>query len=621
MKNPNESFEQLKHAAMMARQPFDREAWLNLAFYLDEHYVQWDNDSGSIRRIPRDRRNQNTPRPVVNKIMHYVQSAHASVLQDKPSADVLPATDDLLAIGDAQVAKAYCTYVTEPVNSNWDLQLANAALWALLAGDGWLKWAWNGRESKPEITAPSYFEILPDPYAKTFGKARYVIHSQFMDTEQVYEAWGKEVPKSAVETADPMRTELLRGIGSAPVLSGVTVSELWMKPCRRYPEGLYTVWSGKHVLTPPGPHPYAHKRLPFTQLGAIPRPDSLHYMSPVKYLRSAQMQLNKYHAQKIMVRDAFANPKWWVPSELELEALPDDSPRQILRGMSQNGMLEPKIIQAAAMPDNGDGAMIEEQMMHIVGQREVSQGQVPGRVEAAKAIELLKEADESRYKSMLDTIDASIAEGWYQILMLAKQYEKTETLLQTYSKEGLPEVRAFKKERIAPGMRIKVVRGNGLGKTRAARHDTLLNLWEKQIITDPELMAELMEVPFPSFAAPKALDLRLARNENLELARGQAVVPNSWDDHAIHLREHNDYRKTQEYLVLDQEAKNRFEHHCSVHDTLQRGELMKQAQLAMLAQGAMPGAPGAPGTPGSPGEAAPAGAPATPMPPEGTTPA
>jgi hypothetical protein len=103
--SPTQEWEKLKKAAVQARQPFERESWLNLAFYLDEQYVEWHKDSNSIRRIPRDRRAPNTPRPVVNKIMHFVQQERAMVLQAKPTVDILPATDDLLDITDAAVAR------------------------------------------------------------------------------------------------------------------------------------------------------------------------------------------------------------------------------------------------------------------------------------------------------------------------------------------------------------------------------------------------------------------------------------------------------------------------------------------------------------------------------------
>jgi len=597
--SPTQKFEQLKHAAQQARLPFEREAWLNLAFYLDEHYVEWNPEAGAIRKIPREDRLKHVPRPVVNKIMHYVQQEQTMVLRDKPQADVMPATDDYLAIGDADVSKSYVTYIAEPLNANFDKKLSRAALWALIAGEGWLKWVYDDKKGRPDILAPAYFEVYPDPYAKEFSEARYIIHSQFMDTEQVFELWGREVGKASVETADPMRTELLRGMGSAPVLSGVTVNELWMKPCRRYKEGLYVVWTGNTLLVSPTAFPYAHKRLPFTQIGAIERPDSQHYMAPVKYLRSAQMELNKYHAQKIMGREAFANYKWWLPTELQLEKDPDSSPGQILRGISLNGQLKPEILTPPPMPDNGDGAMIEEQMMHIVGLHEVSQAQVPGRVEAAKAIELLKQADADRLSGMEDTIDAAIAEGYYQILMLAKQYVREDQMVAVYGAGNLPEVKRFKAQQIDPGMRIKVTRGTGLGRSHAGRADLLTRLWELGVIRDPDLMAQLLEMPFPSFAAPKALDQREARNENIEMARGTAIVPNSWQDHAVHIREHNDFRKSQEFTTLDDEPRQIFEFHVQNHEMLMQQELMKQLQM----QAMMAGAPPQSSQPGSEGGA------------------
>jgi hypothetical protein len=68
----------------------------------------------------------------------------------------------------------------------------------------------------------------------------------------------------------------------------------------------------------------------------------------------------------------------------------------------------------------------------------------------------------------------------------------------------------------------------------------------------------------------------------------------------IHLREHNNYRKTHDYLTLDTDAKTKFEFHCTKHEALQLEQVQKQAALMAAAQGAQPGQPGQPG-PGQPG--------------------
>lgn len=233
--------------------------------------------------------------------------------------------------------------------------------------------------------------------------------------------------------------------------------------------------------------------------------------------------------------------------------------------------------------------------MHIVGLHEVSQAQVPGRVEAAKAIEMLKDSDESRHQTMRRSIRRSISEGFYQVLELARQYEASDVMVNVYSREGVPEVKRFKAGSLKPGFRVRVTMGSGLGKSRASRNDTLLNLWMNKVITDPEVMAEMMELPMPSTLSHKAVDVRLARNENLEIAKGTPIAPNSWDDHVIHMREHNTFRKTHEYVTLDDEAKQMFEFHVTQHEALMDVELAKQAQRMAISQGmALPGGQPAP---------------------------
>lgn len=583
--NPAKEYEKLKAAAAHARLPFEKDAWLNLAFYLGYQYTRWNVQSRTVEEIRKDERNPQ-PRPVINKIMHFVGQEHAMAMQDRPWPDVLPATGDIPDIIDAEVARGYVDHVADPTQANFDKKLARAVLWAIICQEGYLKWTWNAKDKRPEITPVGFFELYCDPYAREWEKQRYVIHSQFMDVEQVYENWGIEISAGKVEKADITRTELLRGMGSSPVLSGVTVNELWYKPCRRHPKGLLVIWSGKQIIYRDD-FPYDHGELPFTQVGAIERPDSMHFMSPVTYLRPAQMELNAYHAQRFMGRRNFNNMKWWIPAELELVADPDDSPNQVLRGKNPTAPgVEPKLIQGAAPTDTGDGQLLEEQMMHIVGLHEVSQAQVPGRVEAAKAIEMLKESDASRQEMMRKTVNASIVCGFYQVLRLAQQFDSEGTMVAIHSREGVPEVKKFRAKKLKPGFRLRIAQTTGLARSRAARQEQLGQLWDRGILRDPEVMADLMDVPLTKFTPQKAIDVKRARSENLLMADGQAIKPYSWDDHAIHIREHDAYRKTAEFDALPTEAKQRFEFHVDKHKDGLKVAAIQQAELMAIMQGA-----------------------------------
>jgi hypothetical protein len=331
--------------------------------------------------------------------------------------------------------------------------------------------------------------------------------------------------------------------------------------------------------------------LPFTQVGAIPRPNSKHFASPVTFLRAPQAELNKYHAQRIATRDTWGNLKLWLPDEIELKKPWDNSPNQVLRGSSSTGARPEIIGPPGAMPDNGDGDWLVSEMGHVVGIHEVSQGQVPGRVEAAKAIELLRESDTSRLAVLLSTQSRSISKGWFQTLMLARQYVSDEIVVESYSPEGVPEVKRFMSDQFKPGMRVRVQAGSGLANSRAARLDQLTLLWDKGILRDPEEFSRLADIPISSTISTRHYDVLLARNENITMQQGKAVQVNSWDDHTIHIREHNNFRKTTAYQELDEEEQARVEFHVSQHTKLELQKLQEEAKKQALIQQALGPAP------------------------------
>jgi hypothetical protein len=340
--NPNEDLEKLFEKTRRARLPFDRNILLNAAFFLSWQYSEWHPQTGSIRQmaLPRDAQGAElqVPRPVSNKIQHFVLQEHSMALNTRPTADVLPANNDPMAISNANVLLAYLNWLSSEQVADFDGQLAAATLWALAAGEGWLKWTWDPNidhghgKGRGDIAAVSPLDVYPDPYATDLDHARYIFHRRFMDVEQIYDIYGVKVPPQSAATDDPNRGALLAQMGMAGVLEGAPVTELWHKPSRQYPGGLFSVWSGKYQLTPPRTYPYDHLQLPFTIVGSIPRPGQLHYTCAVETMRPEQQELNNYHAQTILLQRFHSNPKWWIPEEIQLQAPPNDRPNQVLRG-------------------------------------------------------------------------------------------------------------------------------------------------------------------------------------------------------------------------------------------------------------------------------------------------
>lgn len=586
----------LREAARHARLPYERDWWLNVAFTYDEQYSEWSNEIQNVRRIKRDRLPDGTedrkPRPVANKIKHFAQQQHAFMKQLRPIPEVEPTNEDIIAQSDAEVALGYCVWASTPGVTDFERTLSRAHWWAIVAGTSFMKWTWDSNKKQPQITYVDPFSLFIDPFAEDWNQVRWVIHSKYMDKEGVYDAYGREL-KGKGEKQDATRAALLREMGNAPAVEGYTVNEIWMKPSRRKPGGLFGAWCGQETLIEAGDIPYDELRdagkLPFTPMGVVPGLNTPYYGSDVKTMRPLQMELNKTHAQELMMGDNFAGLWWWIPQEAELEQgkmSPSAARDQVLRGTGAEG-IKPEIIAPPAMPQTDRKDWIAAEMKDAVGIHDVSSGQVQGRLESAKAIEEVKEGDATRLSELADSTAWAIAEGFTQLTWLAKQYETEKKMVTVFSAEGIPQVREFKAREADPGIQYRVSMGNGLGHTKAGRQEALYNLWDRGILQeDPVRMLKLLDVGGPLPLTSDARDTMLARNENFDMARGTAVVPNSWDNHPIHIKEHNDFRKTNAFKLLGNREKALFEFQVRTHEALFLRELEKQAMQQLVGQGA-----------------------------------
>ncbi len=605
--------ERRKRASADARKPFERDWWLNLAFYLGHHYVRWGT-SNSLERIPfrKGETALDTPRPVANKVMRYVSQLHALAQQHDPEPEVMPPPDDELN-GSAPIAQAYLEDLCSPTQADWDSVRGEASLWAVTCGEAWFKWYYDPIRKRPSVVARSPFEVYPDPDAINQSDMRWVIEARFMGLDAIYETFAVRVNPQTADKPDDVKAEIMREMGYASTAQGATVNEMWEIPGRAHPKGRHIVWTSQQVLLNED-FPYEHKRLPFTQVGVIPVAGVLHLHSPVKTLRPLSMELNQYHAQRITIRKNFANPKWFLDADLkasmEESGMPDNSPNQVLWGDSQGGQVVPIILQPASMADNGDGVWIVEEMADAVGLHDVSEGQVPGRVESAKAIELLKQEDATQLQLYRKMLDRSISIGFAQLIELARQYVDNEVVVTTYGQGAVASVQSFMTNSFPKKPLVRVAAVAGLPKSRAARQEQLIAYWNAGIIDDKAQMRRLLELPGEDDITGISFDLTQAQNENHLLANAQGVEANVFDNHQLHRMKHDEWRKSTSYATASDQVRAAFDMHVEDHDVKELEELLKeanrQAQINEIAAIATPppivppdGAPAAgPTTPG-----------------------
>lgn len=585
-----------------SKQAWESAAKLNIAYYYGYQHVDMKSITVSGTTTNRMTINQDSDviKPVSNKINYYSSQFHSWVMQSDPIPKVLPATDDDADLLIAEVADAWLTTLIRPNMMSFEEVNSDVQMQATITGKGFFKWYFDKDRKQPAVASCSPLDIFTDPAPPNFNGCRWIIHKQFLDRESVYENYDVRLKEADLESPDHKNESVMRAIGLFPEFKGVTVYELWMRPCNKYPSGVYAVWCKDKFLVHPTKFPYNHGHLPFTYVGQTMAPGSQHHRSFVEFARPIQDEQNIYHQQRFIGRENMANAKWFVDSAMDMDEI-DRSTNQVVNCNTLNGQLPfPKLVQGTIMADSGDGEYLSNEMMDIVGLHETSQGQVPGRVEAAQAISLLREADQTRLQEQLRTTKVAISEGFWQILQLTKQFVPEETVVESYSRDGVPQVHKFYTSQLKEGMQVDISMGTGLAKSYAARQDQLMGYWDKKIITDPVLMTRLLDLPTPSVTTDLALDIRQAENENIKMAQGVFITPAEWDNHGIHLTKHYNFMKTQEFNKLDEVTRKVFIDHCEMHKEEELKQLQEAQKQAALAQPQQPGPQGPPASPEPP---------------------
>lgn len=129
---------------------------------------------------------------------------------------------------------------------------------------------------------------------------------------------------------------------------------------------------------------------------------------------------------------------------------------------------------------------------------------------------------------------------------------------------------------------------------RWARAQALL---AAKIITTPRQLSAFLDIPGVGGEFITVIDPNVtkARRENYQLATGEPCIPAQFDDHAIHIEEHNAFRLSAQYERLDDQTRQLVDLHVQAHSTLAAEEAAQQQlkmqyapMLAQAAQGTQP---------------------------------
>lgn len=475
-----------------------------------------------------------------------------------------------------------------------------------------------------EPITPFHF-FVPDLKEEELENQPFIMHASLRNADELSMAYGQEVKFQAGES-NKLEDSFLNVMGLQQWQKdrSVFVQEIWVKPNRvkMFPNGALITVAGGNILWYQEGWPYDHNRYPVAHIGNIPT-GKFYRDSTMNDLIPLQREYNRTRGQIIESKNRMAKPQLAAEiGSVDVSKITSE-PGQII--LYRPGFQAPQPIPLQSLPSYvlQEQDRIRNDMDELSGQFELTD--FPG-VTAATAISYLQEQSESQLAYTFDSIEEAVEKLGYMTLNYVKQYWGTDRKVKITGSDGSFDVETFEGSDLRDNTDVRCEAGSALPTSRAAKQAFIMDLMKFGFI-DPQKGLEVMEIGGVNKIYEQIqVDIRQAQRENLKMAQvtpeilqqyhqeavakfmqsqegqalaaqgllmegptgdlmrldglltdqtGQAqpqpvefplVVPvNTWDDHRLHIERHNNYRKSQSYDNLTQEAKDLFEEHVKQH--------------------------------------------------------
>lgn len=532
-----------------ARKTEENDWYLNLAFYNGYQYHDWRTVAGK-QGLAEEPNPANLPRITVNRIEPIVRTEIAKTTAQKPSAAVVPASNDEDDLLSATAGEQVWEAIYDQNKFQTDV-LQKAEFWRAITGNGFIKTFWDSTKKVYEtakVTDPltgearterrlayvgdvvqeavSPFHVyIPDQSEEDIEKQPYVLNVYTKSEEYVRQTFGSVLPKdfkpSKVAASEIQDASLmdLRGVDNAKP-DAVLIIEMWVKPGANkwLPNGgLVTIVDTEIVQYSDTGIPYHHGQYPFAHLQGISN-GKFYRRSVIKNLIPLQREYNRTRSQIVHAKNLMAKPQMMYD-----EGSVD--PRKITARAGiwipvRPGFSKPTPVPIQPLPSYvlQEVQQLQADFEDISGQHQVSRGE-SGGLTAATAIAYLGERDDAYLTTIFHSIEAGVEKIARQSLALFVQYVDEQRLVKITGSDGSFDAMMLSGADIASGTDIRIESGSALPTSKAARQ-ALVTEWMKMGFIPPEDGLRILEMGMlKQYYNIIKIDENAAQRENLLMKR------------------------------------------------------------------------------------------------------
>lgn len=606
----------------------ERQLKMNLAFVLGEQWLAWDQNRRQFVRPTVKPNDPNAPiRVTVNKVGSLVEDYIARLLKNNLEPEVRPVSDEDDDISSARVGTRILD--SEMNRLQWDSSLLDLYFWVLPFGWSYYQIAWdandgdaigadqngesiyNGNISIDVVPGPE-LSVDPNSRHRDLRDARWAVRTITMTPEAIWETWGIVLQPGGTEGQRSLADEVYDLVDHDNTTTRLKdtnqVHQFWLRPgSRAKPDGMVVTWSGNTILEAPKPFPYSHGRLPFVEFDLLPGLGTREGRTFVKDMVPIQADYNDSRSREAGIRRTLT-PKILAPAG-SMDAQRMSSRVEVIQ---YNPTGAPPRLE---MPDGRWMTQYETSMNRADAEMSTRTGKTDvnyGTRTPAASILAVNEMDETKMSVATRLMAEGIQLAGWMILELVRQFWAEERVVSTWTQDGAIDVARFQGSDIAHQVDVRVSVESALTKSKAARVQLALELMQMPSIApsiDIRTFFQMIDLPGTDFVvASLNLDVKQAQRENNTMYEGQPVEVHTFDNHPAHIKEHDDFRKTEDYEKLGPDQRAIFDAHVDTHHSVMMTQMIaQQAAAAGILPGAPPPAGGDQGGSAQPGTPAPGG--------------
>jgi hypothetical protein len=322
-----------------------------------------------------------------------------------------------------------------------------------------------------------------------------------------------------------------------------------------FPKGLFLVGANGIILDK---QDYPYQEYNVEHFKDIDVPGQFYGKATLEEAVGLQRVWNKTYSSLDEFNRTMGKGKWLVPKKSGLTRDPDDTHGEKLLYNPVMGH-KPELLALKNVPASYETVLnlTKVGFEDLFSQHEVSRGTNKSDIRSGEMVSILREQDahgnipthllfEEGFEAVMGRVLKRIQVGY-----------KEDRILQVVGQEGEFDIFSFKGADLRNNTDVHVKKQTASADSRIAREATILKKFELGLYGDPadpevrrHVMNMLDDAVVKDIYSDTRADETYARYENQAMMQGKLVIINDYDNHALHMKEHNHHRKQMEYQKI-----------------------------------------------------------------------